>query len=82
MKEPELGSASLFHRLDRGRSYRRAGIGVVEADQNLISGVLQPGVGLMQLTSRFARQLAELIAIGHMRECPENQIRTHYGISP
>jgi hypothetical protein len=25
--------------------------------------------------------LTELVAIGHMRECPENQIRTHYSIS-
>src|SRR6516165_12364956 len=51
----------------------------MKADQDFVRRVLQPRVGLVQLASRFARQLAELVTIGHMAQCPENQIRTHYG---
>jgi hypothetical protein len=51
----------------------------MKADQDLVRRVLQPRVGLVQLASRLARQLAELVAIGYVAQGPENQIRTHYG---
>jgi hypothetical protein len=43
----------------------------MEAVEDIVRGVLQPGVGLMKLTSSLARQLAKLIPVGHMRECPK-----------
>jgi hypothetical protein len=75
-----LRGAALLNRLDRGSGYRRerTGICAVKTDKDLIGRVLQACVGLMQLASRLARQLAKLVTIGHLRECPENQIRTHY----
>jgi hypothetical protein len=54
-----------------------AGVAGLEADENFICGVLQPCARLVQLPSSLAHQLAELVTIGHMRECPKNQIRTH-----
>ena len=54
----------------------------MEADEDLIRCVLQPCIRLVQLPGSLARQLAELVAIGHVRECPKNQIRTHNGESP
>jgi len=49
----------------------------VEADEDFVGSVLQPCVRLVQLPGSFASELAELVAIGHVRECPKNQIRTH-----
>src|ERR1700758_3689533 len=51
----------------------------MKADQDLVCRVLKTRVGLVQLASRLARQLAELVTVGHMAQCPKNQIRTHYG---
>ena len=73
-----LRRSTLFHGLYRLGGCGGTGIGALETGQNLVSGVLQPRVGLVQLASRLARQLAELVAIGHVRKCPKNQIRTHY----
>src|SRR4051794_32227283 len=70
-KSPGLSGAALFHRPDRGSRCGRTRIGAVKADQDFIGGVLQPRVGLVQLASGLARQLAELVAIGHVRKCPE-----------
>jgi hypothetical protein len=50
--------------------------------QNFIRRILQPCVGLVKLTCCLARQLAELVAVRHMRKCRKYQIRTHYVISP
>jgi hypothetical protein len=49
----------------------------MKAVKNFVGGVLQPRVGLVQLASCLACQLAELVAIGYMIESPKNQIRTH-----
>lgn len=65
-----LGSGRLFGR-------RRTGVGGLKPAQNFIGGVLKPCVRLVKLTGCFACQLTELVAIGHMRKCPKNQIRTH-----
>src|SRR5579863_8540959 len=54
-----------------------AGVGGVEADENLVGRVLQPSGRFVQLPGSLARQLAELVAIGDMRKCTKNQIRTH-----
>jgi hypothetical protein len=53
----------------------------MKAVKNFIRSVLQPCVGLMKFTGCFASQLAELVAVGHVRECPKYQIRTHNKIS-
>jgi hypothetical protein len=53
------------------------GVGGVETDEDLICGVLQPSVRLVQLPGSLAGQLAELVTIGDMRKCSKNQIRTH-----
>jgi transposase-like protein len=50
----------------------RAGVGAAESNKNIVRRILKPGVWFMQLPGSLARQLAELVAIGHMRECPEN----------
>ena len=56
---------------------RGTGVGGVEADEDFVGGVLQPGIRLVQLPGSLARQLAELVAIGDVRKCTKNQIRTH-----
>jgi hypothetical protein len=50
----------------------------MKAAQNFVGGILQPCIRLMQLAGCLARQLAELVTIGHMRKCPKYQIRTHF----
>jgi hypothetical protein len=49
----------------------------MKANEHIVRGVLEPGVGLMQLAGGLAGQLAELVTIGHVRECRKYQIRTH-----
>src|SRR3569833_2338110 len=76
------GSLSRASRLDRPRRRflnlrQSAGVGGVEADENFVGRVQQPCVGLVQHPGSFASKLAELVAVGHVRECPKNQIRTH-----
>ena len=63
-----LRGAALFEGLDCGSRYGRdrTGICTVKADQDLIGGVLQPRVGFVQLASGLARQLAELVTVGHV----------------
>jgi hypothetical protein len=53
----------------------------MKAMQNIVGRILKPGGGLVQHPGCLACQLAELVAIGHMRECPEYQIRTHFKVS-
>src|ERR1700739_409123 len=60
--------------IDRRQS---AGVGGVEAHKHLVRGVLQASARFVQHPGSLARQLAELVAIGHVRECPKYQIRTH-----
>jgi hypothetical protein len=48
--------------------------GVLETVENLIGGVLEAGVGLMQLAGRFGGELAELIAVGDVGQCSKNEI--------
>jgi hypothetical protein len=49
--------------------------------EDLIRGVLQASIRLMQFAGRLARKLTKLVAVGHMRECPKNQIRAHFRFS-
>ena len=49
----------------------------MEADEDLVCGVLQASARFVQHPGSFACKLAELVAIGHVRKCPKNQIRTH-----
>jgi hypothetical protein len=56
----------------RGDWHRRTGVSVVEPDQDIVCGVLQTGVRLMQLARCLAGQLAQLVPVGHVRECPKN----------
>lgn len=77
------GGAATFDRLDCGLRYRsqRSRVGGLKAAQNFIGCILQPCIRLVQLPSCLAGQLTKLVAIGHMRECPKYQIRTHKSIS-
>jgi hypothetical protein len=50
---------------------------VLEAVQDLVGRVLQARVRLVQLARRLAGELAELIAVGHVRESTKDQIGTH-----
>lgn len=59
-------------------SKRRSRVGGPKTNQYFVGGVLKPGVRLVQFTGCLTCQLAELVAIGHMRECPKNQIGTHF----
>ena len=65
----------------RGRGcilrHRSSRVGRLKADQDFVRGVLQPCIRLVELTSCLAGQLTKLVAVGHMRECPKNQIGTH-----
>jgi hypothetical protein len=49
----------------------------MKANENLVGRVLQPCAWLVQLPGSFANELAELVTIGNIRDCPKNQIRTH-----
>jgi hypothetical protein len=50
----------------------RAWIGRLETAQYFVGRVLQPCIRLVEFTRSLASQLTELVAIGHMRECPKN----------
>jgi len=80
IREPPSGGAALLYRLVRGRrnGLRGPRIGGLEAGKDLISSVLEPCIRLVQLPGCLAGQLTQLVAIGHMRECPKYQIRTHH----
>jgi hypothetical protein len=52
----------------------------MKAAQHFVRGVLKPRIRLVQLARCLARQLTELVTIGHVRECPKNQIRAHFTI--
>ncbi len=75
----ELGRTTPFHRLQcrclfSPVSFR---IGLLKTAENFVGRILQPGARLVKLTRCLACQLAELVAIGHVRKCPKNKIRTH-----
>jgi len=55
--------------------------GVLEALEDLVGGVLQAGVGLVQLAGGLGGELAELIPVGDVREGTKDEIGTH-GKSP
>src|SRR6185437_6337589 len=72
-----LGSATLFDRRStRGGRLRgdAHGNGFAKAVQHLVGGVLQAGVGLMQLASGLRGKLAELVAVGNVGECSKNKV--------
>jgi hypothetical protein len=75
-----LGCAALFDGLVSRCRHRlqRRGIDDLKTGKNLICRVLHPGIRSVQLAGCLARQLTQLVAIGHMRKCPKNQIGTHY----
>src|SRR5690348_15752879 len=79
IQEMPLGGTPCFNwASDWGVGLRQdAGVGGVEADQDFVGGVLQPSRRFVQLPGCLARQLAELVAIGDVRKCTKNQIRTH-----
>src|ERR1700738_3110282 len=69
-----LRCAAMLDRLDDRRYGGGGGTGVrgAETHQDLVGGVLEARIGLVQLAGGLAGQLAKLIPVGHMRECPEN----------
>jgi len=50
------------------------GQGVLEAIKNLVGGVLQASVGLVELPGRLGGELAELVAIRDVSESSKNKI--------
>jgi hypothetical protein len=50
---------------------------MVEADENLIGGVLETGVGLVQLTGCLRGKLAQCVTILNVGKCPKDKIRAH-----
>jgi hypothetical protein len=48
--------------------------GILKAVENLIRGVLEAGIGLVQLASSLGSKLTELIAVIHVRESTKDQI--------
>ena len=55
----------------------RCGIGGMEAEKDVVGGVLEARVGFVELASRFGGELAELIAIFKVGQCPKDQVRAH-----
>jgi hypothetical protein len=76
----ELSGPAPLHRLNGWRLNRMSGAGVgrVKANQYLVGRILQTSIRLVQLTGCLAGKLTKLIAVGHLRKCPKNKIRTHY----
>ena len=60
--------------LNSRRSSGVHGDGVLEAIEDFIGGVLQAGVGLVELASRLGSELTELITIGYVGECSKDKI--------
>jgi hypothetical protein len=56
------------------RAHHTHGDGVLEAIQHLIGSVLEAGVGLVKLASRFGGELAELVAVVYVCEGSKNEI--------
>jgi len=50
------------------------GDGVLEAVENFVSGVLQAGIGLVQLAGRLGGQLAEFVAVCDVGESSKNEV--------
>jgi len=50
------------------------GDGVLEAVEDLVRGVLQAGVGLVELAGSLGGELTELVAVGDVGECTEDEI--------
>jgi hypothetical protein len=78
-----LSSATPFFRLihrgfDGLCGYR---VGGTKTRKDFVGCVLQTRIRLMKLARGLTGQLTKLIAVGHMRECPKNQVGTHYSIS-
>lgn len=78
LREVRSGRAARFDRFVRRLlSSRGTWVGVMEANQDFVHRVLKPSVRLVQLAGSLAGKLTKLVAVGHMRECTKNQIRTH-----
>ena len=79
IQEIPLRCTTGFNRPSRGNADLRqgAGVGGMEADEDFVGRILQPCARLVQHPGSFACQLAELVAIGDVRKCTKNQIRTH-----
>ncbi len=75
-----LSRAPPFNRLGRWRhvGHPPSRIGRLKPAQNLVCGVLQPCVRLVELARCLASQLTELVAIFHLRKCLKNKIGPHW----
>src|SRR5208283_5111775 len=71
------GRAAFLKAVDGRVSGYIHGDGVLEAVKHFVGGVLQAGVGLVQLARRLGGKLAELVAIGDVGECSKNKVRAH-----
>ena len=57
----------------RGRGHI-LGDGVLETIENFVGGVLQTGVGLVQLAGRLRGKLAKLVTVSDVGECSKDEI--------
>ena len=73
---PGLSRAALLHvnLFDRDRAGLVHGNGLAEALEDLVGGVLEAGVGLVQLAGRLRCQLTELVAVVDVGQCSENKV--------
>jgi hypothetical protein len=75
--EPRGSSRAAFlkrNTVDAGGRSHVLGNGVLEAVENFVGGVLEAGVGLVQLAGRLGGKLAKLVAIGDVSECSKNEV--------
>jgi hypothetical protein len=71
-----LGRAAFLESdaLDGRRSSLVLGNGVLEPVENFVGGVLQTGVGLVELAGRLGGELAELVAVGDVSKCSKDKV--------
>ena len=50
------------------------GNGVLEPVEDFVGGVLETGVGLVELAGRLGGELAELIAVGDVSKCSKDKV--------
>ena len=67
-------AANRSHGLDGLFARHAHGHGILETVEHLIGGVLEAGVGLVELARRLGGKLAQLIAVVHVSEGSKNQI--------
>jgi hypothetical protein len=71
IQEMPLRCTTGFNGPSRGNAdlCQGSGVGGMEADEDFVCGVLQASARLVEHPGSFAGKLAELVTIGHVRQC-------------